>query len=238
MVKPEQVLYIEPENELRFKGPFSEEPVTSHILLTNPTNHKVYFKIKTTAPKRYCVRPNGGMILPRKKSQISVTLQPFDFDPAEKNKHKFMVQSLICPSGMDDNRDAYDTVWKDPSADQVMESKIKCVFENPVMSTSETITSTETSTNAENKAIRDPELKLTLATQEVNQLRTQESALRQENIQLKEDILILRNAALGKDNTLPVTKDLISQNHSQFPPNTFLIAILMGIIGYIFGKMF
>lgn len=238
-MKPEQVLIIEPESELRFKGPFSEEPVTSHILLTNPTNHKVYFKIKTTAPKRYCVRPNGGIIMPRKKSQIYVTLQPFDFDPTEKNKHKFMVQSLIGPSGGEDDRNSYETVWKDPSADQLMESKLKCVFENPVMSTTEAKTSTETTlSNAESKANRDTEFKLILATQEVNQLRTQESVLRQENIQLKEDLLLLKNAALGKDATLPATKDLISRNHSQFPPNILLIAILMGILGYIFGKMF
>jgi len=26
-------------------------------------------------------------------------LQPFEYDPSEKNNHKFMVQSLIAPSG-------------------------------------------------------------------------------------------------------------------------------------------
>lgn len=26
-----------------------------------------------------------------------VCLQPFKFDPNEKNKHKFMVQSIVCP---------------------------------------------------------------------------------------------------------------------------------------------
>lgn len=28
-----------------------------------------------------------------------VCLQPFNFDPNEKNKHKFMVQSLVVPDG-------------------------------------------------------------------------------------------------------------------------------------------
>lgn len=27
-------------------------------------------------------------------------LQPFDFDPNEKNNHKFMVQSMFAPSGL------------------------------------------------------------------------------------------------------------------------------------------
>lgn len=36
---------------------------------------------------------------------VSVSLQPFEFDPNEKNKHKFMVQTLIAPDG-DVNLDA------------------------------------------------------------------------------------------------------------------------------------
>lgn len=30
---------------------------------------------------------------------ISVMLQPFDYDPQEKNKHKFMVQTMFAPDG-------------------------------------------------------------------------------------------------------------------------------------------
>lgn len=30
--------------------------------LTNPTEKRVCFKIKTTAPKKYCVRPNSGVL--------------------------------------------------------------------------------------------------------------------------------------------------------------------------------
>lgn len=32
-------------------------------------------------------------------SVFAVCLQPFDFDPNEKNRHKFMVQSLVAPDG-------------------------------------------------------------------------------------------------------------------------------------------
>ncbi len=28
-----------------------------------------------------------------------MSLQPFDFDPSEKNRHKFMVQSMFAPEG-------------------------------------------------------------------------------------------------------------------------------------------
>ena len=30
---------------------------------------------------------------------IAVSLQPFEYDPQEKNRHKFMVQSMFAPEG-------------------------------------------------------------------------------------------------------------------------------------------
>ena len=30
---------------------------------------------------------------------VAVSLQPFDYDPMDKNKHKFMVQSMFAPDG-------------------------------------------------------------------------------------------------------------------------------------------
>ncbi|CAL7935768.1 unnamed protein product [Xylocopa violacea] len=252
MVKPEQILIIEPRSELRFRGPFTEKTVTSYIKLTNPSNDKVHFKIKTTAPRRYCVRPNSGTILPMKVTLIAVTLQPFDFDPAEKNKHKFMVQALVAQDDDEENSD----MWKGIDPDQLMESKLKCVFENPVTTTAETIPTTTTTkseaktTNGTNKAVGDSvksspkvpvetEEKLIKAAQEVNQLREEESALRQENLQLKEDLLQLRNVLLVSEAALSTPKNRTSQNSSESSPSvtSILIAIVMVILGYVLGKM-
>ena len=41
------------------------------MTLTNPSERKVCFKIKTTAPKRYCVKPNSGVIDPSDTVQIA-----------------------------------------------------------------------------------------------------------------------------------------------------------------------
>ena len=38
--------------------------MTANLKLTNPTDKNVCFKVKTTAPKRYCVRPNSGFVEP------------------------------------------------------------------------------------------------------------------------------------------------------------------------------
>ena len=44
-------------------GPFTEV-VTADLKLCNPSKKRICFKVKTTAPKQYCVRPNNGLIEP------------------------------------------------------------------------------------------------------------------------------------------------------------------------------
>jgi len=39
--------------------------------LKNPSDRKVCFKIKTTAPKKYCVKPNSGVVDPSSEVQIA-----------------------------------------------------------------------------------------------------------------------------------------------------------------------
>lgn len=53
-----------------FSGPFTEV-VQTEMKLTNPSNKKVCFKVKTTAPKRYCVRPNSGILDPGTSAAVS-----------------------------------------------------------------------------------------------------------------------------------------------------------------------
>uniref|UniRef100_A0A3Q1BPW5 MSP domain-containing protein n=1 Tax=Amphiprion ocellaris TaxID=80972 RepID=A0A3Q1BPW5_AMPOC len=127
MARPEQVLLLEPQHELKFRGPFSDV-VTTNLKLSNPTDRNVCFKVKTTAPRRYCVRPNSGIIDAGTSINVSVMLQPFDYDPNEKSKHKFMVQSMLAPPDMTD----MEGVWKEAKPEELMDSKLRCVFEMPV----------------------------------------------------------------------------------------------------------
>ncbi|XP_059062343.1 vesicle-associated membrane protein-associated protein B isoform X2 [Achroia grisella] len=124
---PNQVLTIEPQNELKFKGLF-EQGCTTYMRLINPSSDAVLFKIKTTAPKKYCVRPNSGLLTPNSKIEIAITPQPVYVDQNEKHKHKFMVQSVSVPEGKLSN---IDQMWKEISPDQLMDYKLKCVFETP-----------------------------------------------------------------------------------------------------------
>ncbi|XP_015669746.1 vesicle-associated membrane protein-associated protein A isoform X2 [Protobothrops mucrosquamatus] len=126
LAKHEQILVLDPPTDLKFKGPFTDV-VTTNLKLRNPSDRKICFKVKTTAPRRYCVRPNSGIIDPGTAVTVSVMLQPFDYDPNEKSKHKFMVQTIFAPTNITD----MEAVWKDAKSEELMDSKLRCVFEMP-----------------------------------------------------------------------------------------------------------
>lgn len=131
--KVPQILTMEPDNELVFRGPF-QDVVTTILKLHNPSDQKVCFKVKTTAPKRYCVRPNCGLIESNDNVNVAVMLQPFEYkDPNENKRHKFLVQSVV-PTGeiADISAGDVEALWKNlPDKYPIMDSKLKCVFEMP-----------------------------------------------------------------------------------------------------------
>jgi len=67
--------------------------------LTNKTDHYVAFKVKTTNPKQYCVRPNIGVVLPGSTCDVTVTMQAQESPPDMQCKDKFLVQSVAAENG-------------------------------------------------------------------------------------------------------------------------------------------
>ncbi|EHB03866.1 Vesicle-associated membrane protein-associated protein B [Heterocephalus glaber] len=126
MAKVQQVLSLELQLKLKFRGPFTDV-ITTNLKLHNPTHRNMSFKVKTTAPRRYCVWPNSGITDAGASINVSVMLQPFDYDPNEKSKQKFMVQSTFAPTGTSD----MEAVWKEAKPEDLMDSKLSCVFELP-----------------------------------------------------------------------------------------------------------
>lgn len=245
MAKPEQILLIEPQHELKFRGPFTS-PVTSYMKLTNPSDKRVLFKIKTTAPKKYCVRPNSGVLETKDMIEIAVCLQPFDYDPNEKNKHKFMVQTMIAPDGELNT----ETLWKEVHQDNLMDSKLKCVFEMPEyyppapqennLDASPAVHEEKTkrigdSAKFSPKPNTVPDELLKAAT-EVKRLREEESSLRQENLQLKEELLRLRHSSVVAD-TSP-NNPATSIPATSTPMFFMVFAVIMALLGVLLGKFF
>ncbi|KAI6179930.1 MSP domain-containing protein [Aphelenchoides besseyi] len=103
--------------------PFTEV-VTTQLTLSNPTDEIVYFKVKTTAPRYYCVRPNSGIINGHGSAKISVMLQPVD-QPAtlekDRTRHKFMIQSAVAAN----ESIPVEEFWKSVNPSDVMDTKLK-----------------------------------------------------------------------------------------------------------------
>lgn len=120
-----------PTTEITFKGPYTDV-VTSYLKIQNPQSKTICFKVKTTAPKQYCVRPNSGVLKPGETANISVMLQPIDTIPADAAKHKFMVQSCYAPAdGID-----IDAFWKTVAPTELHYGKLRVVFETGTGSSS------------------------------------------------------------------------------------------------------
>ncbi|KAF7768237.1 hypothetical protein Agabi119p4_7480 [Agaricus bisporus var. burnettii] len=90
---------LTPSRSLGFRRPLTHV-VKRSLTISNQNNVPVAFKVKTTAPKLYCVRPNSGRVEPGEAVDVSVMLQPLREEPPlnSKCKDKFLVQStLITP---------------------------------------------------------------------------------------------------------------------------------------------
>ncbi|PRP85454.1 vesicle-associated membrane protein-associated protein A-like [Planoprotostelium fungivorum] len=151
-------------NELSFPPPYSSSPANT-VRLTNPTNRHIIFKIKTTVPKRYVVRPNTKLVLPSETVEVHITLNPKELLPGEKPKDKFQVQSAFIDAiapGAD-----LKEMWSRVSENGVMKQRIKCNFGGsskypsqptfiPTLHNAVEISETDYSTS--NESIRSPSL--------------------------------------------------------------------------------
>lgn len=91
-------LEIQP-SELSFPFELLKQSSCS-MQLTNKTDHYVAFKVKTTNPKQYCVRPNIGVVLPGSTCDVTVTMQAQREAPPDMQcKDKFLVQSVAAENG-------------------------------------------------------------------------------------------------------------------------------------------
>ncbi|KIW12648.1 hypothetical protein PV08_09926 [Exophiala spinifera] len=115
--------------ELGFRRPFNRE-VTEVLKLSNTNSAPVAFKVKTTAPKQYCVRPNSGMIPPNGEVEVQVLLQAMKEEPPldAKCRDKFLVQSVLTSADQDPN---VTTLWQTvekTAKSTIQEKKIRVNF--------------------------------------------------------------------------------------------------------------
>ncbi|XP_044074745.1 VAMP (vesicle-associated membrane protein)-associated protein A, like [Siniperca chuatsi] len=242
MSKLDQILVLDPPYDLKFKGPFTDVVITN-LKLKNPSDRKVCFKVKTTAPRRYCVRPNSGVIDPGATVVISVMLQPFEYDPNEKSKHKFMVQTIFAPPNVSD----MDSLWKDAKPDDLMDSKLRCVFELP--SENDKVNDMEATKAAPvmNSARADPsaatvpvtgsleETEMKKVLEKCKRLQAEMNKLAEENRQLKDDGIRMRKVPRS-DHMTSNSTSLLGREASTTSLPSLLVVIAAIFIGFFLGK--
>ncbi|KAF3915325.1 hypothetical protein AA313_de0204275 [Arthrobotrys entomopaga] len=119
--------------ELGFRRPFDRETVQK-LYIKNPNSVPVAFKVKTTAPKQYCVRPNSGRIEAGQDVEVAVLLQAMREDPPPdfRCRDKFLVQSV--PITADQEFANVSSVWQNvekTAKDQIQEKKIRVTYLPP-----------------------------------------------------------------------------------------------------------
>lgn len=96
--------------------------------LTNKTDEYIAFKVKTTNPKKYCVRPNSGIVLPGSSCSVTVTMQaPKEIPPDMQCKDKFLLQSVIAPNAAT-NKDISPELFNKEDGKVIEEIKLRVVY--------------------------------------------------------------------------------------------------------------
>lgn len=121
----------EPEitpTELKFRFQIGKQLPTT-ITVHNPSSKRLAFKVKTTTPKKYVVRPSAGIVEPSTTSSVQVIMQAQkEFPPDFNNcKDKFLVQTLFLEPGEEPGQDTF----KKESRKDIRETRLKVILDGP-----------------------------------------------------------------------------------------------------------
>ncbi|XP_061994963.1 vesicle-associated protein 2-2-like [Rosa rugosa] len=124
-----ELLDVQP-NELQFTFEVKKQSTCS-IQLGNRSDQCVAFKVKTTSPKKYCVRPNAGIIKPKATCDFTVTMQAQKVAPPDLQcKDKFLIQCTVVPFGISEE-DVTSSMFAKDSGKYVEEKKLRVVLTSP-----------------------------------------------------------------------------------------------------------
>lgn len=115
----QKLVQLEPPKELEFDLK-SKEPVEQKLRITNITNGPLAFKVKTTAPKAYLVRPSNDVLPAGKSVDVQILLQPL---VGRDTPHRFLVQAVQLTK----NENLTKTEWQALSKEEIYEQRLGVV---------------------------------------------------------------------------------------------------------------
>ncbi|KAH8351662.1 hypothetical protein KR059_011067 [Drosophila kikkawai] len=220
--KKPDMLSLEPRESLDFEGPFNRS-VCKSLIIENPNNKCVAFKLKTTSPRSFSVRPNLGTVGPNAKITVDVFMHPMIPDVGQK-QDKFLVQAAFA-SGCDIDMQEF---WKEQKPEDIWEAKIKCVLVQDKSSDLQLRQAGGASATPEPKPEDEIDFDVEEITQQEAQLLKQVSMLEDERLTLKEELAMMHDQAAMRQSK-PTGKDY-------FKFASCVLTILAAILGAYYGK--
>ncbi|KAH8488412.1 hypothetical protein Peur_059890 [Populus x canadensis] len=234
----DELLSIEPQ-ELQF--PFElKKQISCSLQLRNKSDNYVAFKVKTTNPKKYCVRPNTGVVLPRLSCDVIVTMQAQKEMPLDMQcKDKFLLQSVITSPGAT-AKDITPEMFNKEAGHEVEECKLRVVYvappgpPSPVREESEEgssprasvsdngnfSTSEQSAVSRSNVQRPQPEDNSPEAKALISKLTEEKNSAVQQNRQLQKELELLRHHSSRSRGGIP-----------------FIYTILVALVGIILGYL-
>lgn len=208
------------------------------LQLINNIDDNVAFKVKTTSPKKYCVRPNTGIIPSHSACEVTVTMQAQKEAPPDMQcKDKFLVQSVAVPTGTTVMEITPDMFIKEPGK-LYEEHKLRVVYEYPPQSTfvpesleeisaptDSALDNWSQSVSSVDNVLKDPnelKAKLSEAMAAITRLTEEKNAIVQQKQQLQQEMAVVKKMHLGR------TKMGFS----------FLFVCFIGLVGIVVGYFF
>ncbi|CAJ2650499.1 unnamed protein product [Trifolium pratense] len=217
MMSTGDLLNIEPV-ELKFTFELKKQ-ISSSLQLSNKTDTYVAFKVKTTNPKKYCVRPNTGVVLPRSTCDVIVTMQAQKESPPDMQcKDKFLLQSVRVNDGVDPKEITAEMFNKE-AGHVVEECKLRVVYVAPTQPPSPVPEGSEEGSSPRGSASENGADSATA--------KALMSRLTEE-----------KNNAIQQNNKLRQELDLLKRESSKSRGGASMIfVILIGLLGIIMGYL-
>ncbi|KAK7346713.1 hypothetical protein VNO80_21236 [Phaseolus coccineus] len=233
-----ELLKIEPL-ELKFAFELKKQ-ISCSLQLSNKTDAYVAFKVKTTNPKKYCVRPNTGIVLPRSTCDVMVTMQAQREAPSDMQcRDKFLLQSVKTFDGASP-KDITAEMFNKEAGHVVEESKLRVLYvpppqpPSPVPEGSEEGSSPRGSVSENGNGNGSDFTQVARGFTERSEAQEKSSEARALISRLTEE----KNNAIEQNSKLRQELDLLKREGNKSRGGvSYVIVVLIGLLGIIMGYL-
>lgn len=121
---PGEMLRLVPNDTIVFK--FENEELSGQFTITNMDDSAISFKIRTTSPEKFRVRPSSGTLQSGSSQTVLIVVQP-GFQLRTVTKDRFLVMSVQIPRTDLTQKELAD-IWQNSTGSKVDEYRLKCSF--------------------------------------------------------------------------------------------------------------